>query len=150
MGIFAGERGRGREGAKEQVFTFYSWKQIASVIRLLFPGGQNWDSFLALFKLCEHALFVHALFIIRRHYDDRVRVANINPFLDVASRQSRSHSKASIYTWTPPNKSPATSAPGSRKNSGFGPSICIEPALEIQGKFAFEGNSFNKREKMVA
>ena len=55
------------------------------------------------------------------------------PSLDVLRRQSRSHSKASIYTWTPPNKSPATSAPGSRKNSGFGPSICIEPALEIQG-----------------
>ena len=125
------ERARKRKGRSEQVFTFYSWRQIASVIRLpLFPGGQNWDSFLALFKHCVHCSSMHySLF-----GDITMTVSQISiPSLDVPRRQSRSHSKASIYTWTPPNKSPATSAPGSRKNSGFGPSICIEPALEIQG-----------------
>ena len=78
VGIFAGERERERKGRSEQVFTFYSWRQIASVIRLpLFPGGAELG-FVPGFIQALCALFVHALFIIRRHYDDSV--ANIYPF----------------------------------------------------------------------
>eukprot|EP00094_Tigriopus_californicus_P012895 TCALIF_12468-PA protein Name:"Similar to SYT15 Synaptotagmin-15 (Homo sapiens)" AED:0.03 eAED:0.03 QI:0/0.9/0.81/1/0.9/0.81/11/60/536 len=61
----------------------------------------------------------------------------LTPSHSPAGRRSRSQSKGSIYMWTPPNKSPASSAPGSRKNSK--PSICIEPAPEVVGNALLGG-----------
>ena len=78
MGIFAREREREREEGKERAGVYLLFLE-ANCIRNKAPIPRGTElGFVPGFIQALCALFVHALFIIRRHYYDSV--ANIYPF----------------------------------------------------------------------